>query len=73
MKKSEFCEIFCRKSWQKKINKNNRQNILSLNIKSTTFSWKISLNFSKIGENLVKKSEKKVNKINRIHSIFSKV
>ena len=34
-------------------------NILSLNVKSTTFSWKILLNFIKIGKNLVKNSEKR--------------
>ena len=57
----------------KKINENSRQCILSLSVKSTTFSRKILLNFIKIGENLVENSEKKVNEINGIHSILSKV
>ena len=32
------------------VSENSRQCILSLNVKSTTFSWKILLNFIKIGE-----------------------
>ena len=58
MKRSEFCEIFSRNLWQKKFNENSRQCILCLNVKSTTFSWKILLNFIKIGEILFKISEK---------------
>ena len=42
----------------KKINAISRQCILSLNVKSTTFSWKMLLNFIKIDEILVKNSEK---------------
>ena len=59
MKMSEFCEIFSRNLWPKKYNKDSLQYILSLKIKSTTFSWQILLNFSKIGEILVKISEKR--------------
>ena len=43
----------------KEINERSRQYILSLNVKSTTFSSKILLNFIKIGKILVKKSEKR--------------
>ena len=43
----------------KNFNENSRQCILSLKVKSTTFSWKILLNFIKIGEILVKNSEKR--------------
>ena len=43
----------------KKLNEDNRRCILSLNVKSTTFSWKILLNFIKIGEILVKNYEKR--------------
>ena len=43
----------------KKFNEYSQQYILSLNVKSTTFSWKIFLNFIKIGELLVKNSEKR--------------
>ena len=57
MKKSEFCEIFTRNLWEKKFNENSRQ--CFLNVKSTTFSWKIYLNFIKIGEILVQNSEKR--------------
>ena len=42
----------------KKFNENSRQCILSLNVKSTTFSWKVWLNFFEIGEILIKNSEK---------------
>ena len=45
--------------WLKKFNENSQQYILSLNVKSTTFSRKILLNFIKIGEILVKNSEKR--------------
>ena len=58
MKKSVFCEIFSRNLWPKKSNENSRQNILSLNVKSTTFFWKFLLNLIKIGEILGKNSEK---------------
>ena len=58
MKKAEFCEKFSRNLWQRKFNENSRQYILSLNVKSATFSWKNLLNFIKIGEILVKNSEK---------------
>ena len=44
---------------EKKFNEDNRQYILSLKVKSTTFSRKILLNFLKIGEILVKNSEKR--------------
>ena len=42
----------------KKINENSPQCILSLSVKSTTFSCTILLNLIKIGELLVKNSEK---------------
>ena len=42
----------------KKFNENSWHFILSLNVKSTAFSWKTLLNFIKIGEILVKNPEK---------------
>ena len=57
MWKFEFCQIFG-KNFGKKLNKNSRQYFLFLKLKSKTFSWKTLTNFSKIGETLVKNSEK---------------
>ena len=59
MKKSEFLKYLAGICDKKKFNENSRQYILSLNVKSTTFSWKIVLNFIKIGEILIKNSEKR--------------
>ena len=50
----------------KKFNENSRQSILSLNLKSTTFSWKILLNYIKIGEILFKNSEKRWKKLTEL-------
>ena len=58
MKKYEFSEILAG-ICDKKFNENSRQYYSSLNVKSTTFSWKILLNFIKIGEIFVKNSEKR--------------
>ena len=60
MKKFEFCEIFSRNLWQKKFNEISRQCILSLNVKSTTFSWKIMKfyqNWQNFSQKFLKKGE----------------
>ena len=59
MKTSEISEKFGRNLWPKKLNEKSRKYILSLNVESKIFSWKILLNFIKIGKILVKNSEKK--------------
>ena len=72
MKKSEFCEILAGICDKKKFNEKSRQCIMSLNVKSTTFSWKI-IKFYQNWRNFSQKFLKKVIDINGIQSIFSKV
>ena len=57
----------------KKFNENSRQYILSLNVKSTQRFLELFKKFYQNWRNFSQKFRKKVNEINGIHSIFSKV
>ena len=67
-KSLNFVKFLAGTLWHKNSMKKSRQCILSLNVKSTIFSWKMLLNFIKTGEILVKISEK--SKWNQRNSLY---